>query len=300
MSRTHWIIGMGLIGAASLIAVNAVSAHRHGGGYGWHMGGGHYAHGHHHKGRKMLRRLKRAHADNDGKVTLEEFLARREARFTESDVNKDGALSAEEVVRPLKERADYRVRRMIKRFDADGDDSIIKAEFEAPARKRFAERDFNGDGQISDDERPPRMGKGPGRRGGPPEADEASDEAAEAGENAGEGGRYGGKKRHEWHRVRSLDKLLERRGRLFERIDANGDGVIEAAEIGQRRTARIEFAKKKRMHVLDVDRDGSISRDEFLRKPRERFSYIDLDGNGVIEAADLPPRAARRWNERQK
>jgi hypothetical protein len=50
------------------------------------------------------------------------------------------------------------------------------------------------------------------------------------------------------------------------------------------------------MHVHDTNTDGSVSKDEFLAKPKEHFSMMDLDG--AITANDLPPRMARRCTEK--
>ncbi len=60
----------------------------------------------------------------------------------------------------------------------------------------------------------------------------------------------------------------------------------------------IAYAKKQRMHVLDKDRDGKVSKDEYGARPRQKFADIDLDSDGKITAADLPPRMAERWQRR--
>ncbi len=51
----------------------------------------------------VVRRVEHGNADanNDGKVSRREFLARAEKRFAELDVNNDGSLSKEEAQRPM-------------------------------------------------------------------------------------------------------------------------------------------------------------------------------------------------------
>lgn len=84
----------------------------------------------------------------------------------------------------------------------------------------------------------------------------------------------------------------------FARFDANSDGAIDVAEI------EAALAKATREHRGfrhrradrdgagkggDVGRDRSVTKSEFLDNVRHRFALADLDGDGKITDADLPP-----------
>jgi Ca2+-binding EF-hand superfamily protein len=49
------------------------------------------------------------------------------------------------------------ISKAMRRFDKDGDGKITRAEFEQPSRDRFASRDINGDGKITEEDLPPFM-----------------------------------------------------------------------------------------------------------------------------------------------
>ncbi len=50
-----------------------------------------------------------------------------------------------------------RVNKMVRRFDQDNDGRVTREEFEKPIRERFAKRDINKDGRITEDDLPPMM-----------------------------------------------------------------------------------------------------------------------------------------------
>lgn len=88
----------------------------------------------------------------------------------------------------------------------------------------------------------------------------------------------------------------------FARFDRNNDGVIEAAEVQAVMAGRRPDAKggkeerkfQRLVHRADGDRDGRVSRDEYLASAKRRFDNADLDRNGRISDADLPPRMRGR------
>ncbi len=79
--------------------------------------------------------------------------------------------------------------------------------------------------------------------------------------------------------------------RLFQRLDANGDGVITLADL--------EIVAEKRVARIDLDGDGRITRME-MRTFEKRWSemrttaiiaQLDKNGDGVIVLAETTPGA---------
>jgi Ca2+-binding EF-hand superfamily protein len=221
-------------------------------------------------------RLKELDANKDGAIALDEFLARRDPTFSRLDKNNDGIVDRAEFEAAARESADYWVKRFIKRFDTDGDGKVGKDEFAKARKDRFAMRDLDGDGRIGIEDMPPgpreRMRRWRGER----------DTDARDGKEPGKDGKEGG-------RPFSLDRLLGRVDRQFNRLDKNGDGFIDAKDLEPAAAERIAFASKRFFRRFDADSDGKVTKDEFNRLAKQRFSSLDLDGDGKITEADLPP-----------
>lgn len=325
--------------AALLASAGAVTALAHGGGErGWRGHHGYYGHhGRHHGGDdwgrggrrhgETLMRLLRLDADNDGAVTMEEFLKRKTERFAELDTGKDGSLDANELTARMQQRAEHRARMIMARIDTDGDGKVAKEDFGGRKRWGRVDRD-DGDwrrgdwrrgdwrdrhGMDRDDDR------GPDRADAEDEDDRdetAGSAEADQGGPAATGQSAAGNAAGEQPAAPAVDtdrtdkaeaergwrgKREGRRGgrsdRMFARMDANGDGVIDMNDLMTRVAERIDYAKRKRMHVLDKDRDGKVSADEFMARRKQRFVDLDLDGDGRITAKDLPPMMAERWEK---
>ncbi len=263
------------VGAVSAIAAAGVH-HRGGGDGGWHqshMGKGHGFHrgGKRHGKMGRMIRLKQRDADNDGTVTLDEFLKPRADKFAKIDANGDGMLDRAELTARMRECSGQRQRMMMVRLDVDGDGQVTKEEFEKSAgRHRWGKRGrcgrdrYRGHGD---------RGRGMGRMG---------DEAA-MDRDRGPGKR--------------AERRAERQAKRFARMDANGDGVITAADLEARSAERIGWFQKK-LHVLDKDSDGKVSREEFTARAQQRFADLDLHKDGKITIADLPPGMATRWEKK--
>jgi Ca2+-binding EF-hand superfamily protein len=222
-------------------------------------------------------RLKEMDADKDGAVTLDEFLARRAPIFARFDQNNDGVIDAAEFEASARESADYWIRRFIKRFDADRDGRVSKEEFAMARRERFAMRDLNDDGRLGLEDMPPRMRERAGRWFGGRQQGQDGKDGKDGREAKKDGGPF------------TLERLLGRIDRQFARLDKDGDGFIDAKDLEPLAAERIAYASRRFFKRFDADRDGKVSKDEFDRFAKGRFANLDLDGDGKITEADLPP-----------
>ena len=109
-----------------------------------------------------LSRFERADTDKSGDVTFEEFAALMNKRFAKADANGDGKITIGELAEQIhnKKRAERMAEHIVKRYDANGDGVLTKAEIENRQKKLFALLDVNDDGKLVKDELPQRQLKG--------------------------------------------------------------------------------------------------------------------------------------------
>ncbi len=118
----------------------------------------------HHRGERAEQRFEKADTDASGDLTFDEFSAAFQERIGGADANSDGVMTVEEIADEIqRRRAERMARRIIERFDADGDGQLTTAEIESRQKKMFALLDGNDDGKLEMDEmkrhRPGRHGK---------------------------------------------------------------------------------------------------------------------------------------------
>lgn len=73
---------------------------------------------------------------------------------------------------------------------------------------------------------------------------------------------------------------------LFDRMDRNHNGVLNKRELGGRVIPQ-EFA------AADPDKDGTLSKDEYLTVVEKRFKAADPDNDGTLDDKELRSRAGR-------
>lgn len=98
-----------------------------------------------------------------------------------------------------------------------------------------------------------------------------------------------------WRGDITRDRFDEKVRERFARFDTNSDGVIDVAEIeaalqkAGNRGFRHSRAERRGEKGSDARPGRSITKSEFLDEIRRRFALADLDGDGKITDADLPP-----------
>lgn len=112
-----------------------------------------------------------------------------------------------------------------------------------------------------------------------------------------------------FNRSLTKDEHETRTRERFAGLDKNSDGVIDAAEIeasfAERQNRggwlRQRFGRggpdqmgdrqpgQMLLRRFDANKDGKVTKDEFLAKVKERFAEMDLNNDGKITDDDLPP-----------
>ena len=198
------------------------------------------------------------------------------------------------------------------RGDANGDGNISRAELNTSIDERFARADANSDGVIDASEQTAMRGERRGQRG------ESRGRRGGEGRRGHRGGRGGEGRGGQGDRMAHLDTnsdgVLTRDEALapaiarFDRVDANSDGRIDAAERTAmreqrqaRRTERRANRTERRANRpnMDANGDGQISREEFGVRAVERFTSADANNDGTVtreerRAARAAHRAERR------
>ena len=165
--------------------------------------------------------------------------------------------------------------------DTDGDGAISRAEFDAWSSEHFDRLDQNGDGVITEDERPERRERI--RKGiGSHFIVKAADADADGGVDAAEWQTFLSVLEVDAEGAVDLDSLAEilpappegdrrPRGRFGAR---GGDGERGPAHFLSR--------------ALDADRDGTLELADF----ESLFANADANGDGALTADELPERSA--------
>lgn len=177
----------------------------------------------------MLERLKPLDVNEDGVIDESELDRRRRGGRRPGPEGGEG-----EGERPRRDRGGDRAKGLIERLDRNGNGAIDKDELPEGWGERLGPADTNGDGMISLEELEGLMGGG-NRPGG------------------GQGG--GG----EGERPRRRDGGGGAQG-LIERLDRNGNGVIDLDELDE--------GMLERLKPLDANEDGVIDESELNRRRR--------------------------------
>lgn len=235
-----------------------------------------------------------------GPLTKDEFDARNRERFARLDKNNDGVIDATEAEAALTGQASLWQRmkgrmhggagprfgggeQLLRMFDANKDGKVTKDEFLADIRRRFAEMDLNNDGRITDDDLPPMMrGRNVLAGGGAQSLGRGMPmlrmlQGADADKDG----------------VITLDEVLAAADKRFALLDRNKDGAIDKADFDMLRKEMIDYRVKRFIHHYGADKDGRITREQFMAKAAERFAQLDRNNDGTIGRNEQP--GGGRW-----
>lgn len=115
----------------------------------------------------------------------------------------------------------------------------------------------------------------------------------------GIGGHGGGGMRGRFGRPLTKEDFDTQTRERFARLDKNSDGVIDAAEMEAAITGRMSAMRdrmgggprfgERMVRMFDANKDGKVTKDEFLAGIKKRFAEMDLNNDGRISDEDLPP-----------
>lgn len=164
------------------------------------------------------------------------------------------------------------------RYDANSDGVLTRQEFDTGHAARFTEMDSNRDGQVTREERrtqhQARREGGEGRRGG---HHRAGFERADANNDGNV----------------TREEFLARPNQMFDRVDANRNGVIEASERPQPHR-RSEGGLRRERFNPDVDGNGAISQAEHAAMGARTFERMDTNSDGRVTQDEQQARHGHR------
>jgi Ca2+-binding EF-hand superfamily protein len=79
---------------------------------------------------------------------------------------------------------------------------------------------------------------------------------------------------------------VKKAGALFDKLDRDHDSTLDRRELRGRLSAK-EFA------AADPDKDGTLTKDEYLAAVEQRFKAADPDNDGTLDAKELSTPAGR-------
>jgi Ca2+-binding EF-hand superfamily protein len=96
-------------------------------------------------------------------------------------------------------------------------------------------------------------------------------------------------------------EYIDARAAQFARMDRNGDGFIDAADMREDANERGQRAAAALRGRIDSNGDGKISKEEFVNAPTMVFDKFDANKDSVLDATELEAArtAAGKWRERR-
>lgn len=88
--------------------------------------------------------------------------------------------------------------------------------------------------------------------------------------------------------VITREEFAAARARSFDKLDRDGDGVIRKSDFSRLARFKPEAAQRlqRLIDTADTNRDGRVTREEFIAGPAPMFDRADTNGDGVISKAE--------------
>jgi hypothetical protein len=87
-------------------------------------------------------------------------------------------------------------------------------------------------------------------------------------------------------KVISADEISQKRDRVFGLMDADADGLVSLDEYALMDSRKRQLVLKARFAKLDLDKNGAVSTEEY-RSYMGSFERFDADGDGQITASEI-------------
>jgi len=92
----------------------------------------------------------------------------------------------------------------------------------------------------------------------------------------------------------SRDEFMQFMSRAFDRFDTNKSGALESSEVSNssfpvsiRTKAASEADVQQLLRMMDADKNGTVTKDEFLQFMSQTFSRLDADKNERLDRQEL-------------
>ena len=92
----------------------------------------------------------------------------------------------------------------------------------------------------------------------------------------------------------SLDEITAEEGRLFVAADVDGDGTFSVDEFRRRGHLFQQLRATTIFDMMDVNGDRMLTQDEITAPSARWFGRYDLNGDGAMDAEEVPGGGPRR------
>ncbi|AHE56269.1 hypothetical protein NX02_23265 [Sphingomonas sanxanigenens DSM 19645 = NX02] len=84
------------------------------------------------------------------------------------------------------------------------------------------------------------------------------------------------------------EEFAAARARSFDKLDRNDDGVVRKGDFSRLARFKPDAAQRlqRMIDAADTNRDGKVTRDEFVAAPSPLFDRADTNGDGVLSKAE--------------